>query len=84
MDADRARRGWDGQFLWLAKRCHSGRIPHGQAIENEAIFVNAAHDFPQRVRYLRTTTGIDAEVSLADGSKPVRWSYRRSGSPTVK
>ena len=26
--------------------------------------------------------GQDAEVSLADGSKPVRWSYRRTGRPT--
>lgn len=49
---------------------------------SEVTFVNAAHDFPQRIRYQRTATGIDAEVSLADGSKPMRWSYRRSGSPT--
>ena len=48
----------------------------------EVEFTNPSHDFPQRVRYVRTTTGLDAEVSLADGSKPVRWSYRRTGSPT--
>ena len=40
-------------------------------------FVNAAHDYPQRVRYTLTDTGLDAEISLADGSKPNRWSYRR-------
>lgn len=50
--------------------------------ESEIIFANPAHDFPQRVRYIRTATGIDAEVSLADGTRPMRWSYRRSGSPT--
>lgn len=50
----------------------------------EITFINAAHDYPQRVRYVRTPTGIDAEVSLADGSKPTRWSYRRSGSPIAK
>ncbi len=46
----------------------------------EITFVNAAHDYPQRVRYVRTTTGIDAEISLADGSKPTRWSYRAMGA----
>ena len=42
-------------------------------------FVNAGHDYPQRVRYVATDTGLDAEVSLADGSKPERWSYKRTG-----
>ena len=41
-------------------------------------FVNAGHDYPQRVRYVVTDTGLDAEVSLADGSKPERWSYKRT------
>ena len=51
-----------------------------QADERSITFVNAKHDYPQRVRYVRTETGMDAEVSLADGSKPTRWSYRRSGT----
>lgn len=42
-------------------------------------FVNGAHDYPQRVRYVRTEAGVEAEVSLADGSKANRWSYRRPG-----
>jgi hypothetical protein len=41
-------------------------------------FVNSAHDYPQRVRYVVTDSGLDAEISLADGSKPNRWSYRRT------
>jgi len=41
-------------------------------------FVNAGHDFPQRVHYLATDAGLDAEVSLADGSKAERWSYKRT------
>ena len=40
-----------------------------------------SHDYPQRVRYVVTETGLDAEVSLADGSKPNRWSYRRTAGP---
>lgn len=46
-------------------------------------FVNSNHDYPQRVRYVVTESGLDAEVSLADGSKPNRWSYRRRGEAAV-
>jgi hypothetical protein len=53
--------------------------------ENSITFVNTSHDFPQRVRYVRSVAGIDAEVSLADGSKADRWSYRRTaGGPNGK
>lgn len=47
-------------------------------------FVNASHDYPQRVRYVVTETGLDAEVSLADGSNPNRWSYRRTAGAAPK
>jgi len=47
-------------------------------------FVDSSHDYPQRVRYVATETGIDAEISLADGSKAERWSYRRTASLPVK
>jgi ABC-type sugar transport system substrate-binding protein len=46
-------------------------------------FVNPSHDYPQRVRYAMSETGLDAEVSLADGSNPNRWSYQRTaGAPS--
>jgi hypothetical protein len=46
-------------------------------------FVNTSHDYPQRVRYVVTDMGLDAEISLADGSKAVRWTYRRTaGAPS--
>jgi hypothetical protein len=48
---------------------------------NSVTFANPAHDYPQRVRYARTADGIQAETSLADGSKPMTWSYRRPGPP---
>ena len=44
-------------------------------------FVNAGHDYPQRIRYEQTGDGLNAEVSLSDGSKANRWTYRRSGTP---
>jgi hypothetical protein len=41
-------------------------------------FENAAHDYPQRVRYWRDGELLMAEISLADGSKPQRWRYERA------
>ena len=48
-------------------------------------FDNPANDYPQRVRYKRTASGVDAEISLIDGTRPMRWSYRRpaAGQPTI-
>lgn len=40
-------------------------------------FVNAGHDYPQRIRYWREGEQLMAEISLADGGKPMRWVYRR-------
>lgn len=40
-------------------------------------FENRAHDYPQVVRYWREGDVLMAEISLADGSKPNRWTYRR-------
>ena len=39
-------------------------------------FENRAHDYPQVVRYWREGDLLMAEISLADGSKPQRWTYR--------
>lgn len=41
-------------------------------------FENRAHDYPQRIRYWREGADLLAETSLADGSKPKRWHYRRA------
>ena len=44
---------------------------------NAIEFVNATHDFPQRIRYELKGDRLEAEISLIDGSKPVRWTYVR-------
>lgn len=44
----------------------------------ELSFENRAHDYPQRVRYWREGEMLMAEISLLDGSKPVRWAYSRT------
>jgi hypothetical protein len=50
-----------------------GRVLSANAIE----FANAKHDYPQRIRYELKDGRLDAEISLIDGSKSVRWSYSR-------
>lgn len=42
-------------------------------------FHNAANDYPQRVRYWREGELLNAEISLEDGTRPMRWSFRRMG-----
>jgi ABC-type sugar transport system substrate-binding protein len=78
----RVERGADGglSFYGSPKGAPPVAFRATEAGPDRITFVNAAHDFPQRVSYVRTTTGIEAEVSLADGSKAMRWSYRRQGS----
>ena len=58
-----------------------------KAVESDAksiTFVNAGHDYPQRVRYAVTDSGLDAEISLTDGSNPNKWSYRRTAGAAPK
>ena len=43
-------------------------------------FGNQFHDYPQRIRYWREGEELLAEISLADGSRPRRWRYRRMGN----
>ena len=78
----RIERGADGTMTFYGSP--KGAAPVGfkatDADSKSITFVNEAHDYPQRVRYELTASGLDAEVSPADGSKPNRWSYRRGGS----
>ena len=80
----RIERGTDGGLTFYGSP--KGASPVGfKAVEGDGksiTFVNASHDYPQRVRYVVTETGLNAEVSLADGSNPNRWSYRRTAGAT--
>lgn len=42
-----------------------------------ATFENISHDYPQRIQYARDGETLTATISLIDGSKPMRWVYRR-------
>lgn len=43
-------------------------------------FHNVANDYPQRVRYWREGELLKAEISLADGTRPTRWTFSRMGN----
>ena len=80
----RIERGADGSLTFYGSPKGAPAVGF-KAVESDAksiTFVNSAHDYPQRVRYVAADGGIDAEVSLADGTKPNKWSYRRTaGAP---
>jgi hypothetical protein len=82
----RIERGTDGAVTFYGSP--KGAAPVGfiatEADSKSITFANASHDYPQRVRYVVTEAGLDAEVSLADGSKPSRWSYRRTAGNSSK
>jgi hypothetical protein len=42
-----------------------------------ATFENVAHDYPQRIRYVRDGDTMIATISRIDGSKAMSWTYRR-------
>jgi hypothetical protein len=43
----------------------------GEGVE----FANAAHDYPQRIRYWREGDKLRARISVLDGSRAVEWTY---------
>jgi len=42
-----------------------------------ATFENPGHDYPQRIHYVRDGDTLTATISRIDGSKPMRWTFRR-------
>lgn len=69
----------DGTIAFWAAPGGIGRTRFALASANarEIVFANPANDYPQRIRYWREGEALNAEISLADGSKPMRWTYRR-------
>ena len=75
----RLQAGADGVPAYLAQP--GGRPPvafrlvaHGAG---SATFENGQHDFPQRIRYVRTGNDMVATISLLDGSNAMSWTFRR-------
>ena len=82
----RIEKATDGTIILFASP--GGRTPVSfratKASATSAEFTNAAHDYPQRIRYELEDGRLNAEISLIDGSKPVRWSYVREAAPTPR
>lgn len=75
----RVQAGADGVPVYLAQPGGAAPVAfrlvqHGAA---SATFENAAHDYPQRIEYVRKGGTLTATISLIDGTKPMRWVYRR-------
>ena len=79
----RIERGADGRLTFYAspKGVPATAFAAVEVGDGSAVFENRAHDYPQRVRYWKTNGGIAAEISLADGSKPVRYDFKPLGGP---
>jgi hypothetical protein len=64
--------------FWAAPNGGSRTLFGWQPDEEPGLtFFNLANDYPQRIRYWREGDALMAEISMADGSKRVRWTYRR-------
>lgn len=75
----RVQAGADGVPVYLAQP--GGAAPVAFRLVRQgpasARFENAAHDYPQRIDYVRDGDTLTATISLIDGTKPMRWMYRR-------
>jgi Domain of unknown function (DUF6265) len=71
-------------FIAIAGDQKPVRFTAASAKPNEIIFENAAHDFPQRIRYWREGRELRAEISLIDGSKAVPFAFTPMGAPDAK
>jgi hypothetical protein len=71
--------GADGRLAYIAQP--GGGAPVAFALvqreATSATFENAAHDYPQRIRYVRDGDTMTATISAIDGSKAQSWTFQR-------
>jgi len=82
----RVELGADGKVvLWASPQGRQAvRFEGARTTASTIEFVNAKHDYPQRIRYELKGGKLEAEISLIDGSRPVRWTYMREGDATTR
>jgi len=75
----RIEQGPGGKLILYASPNGRAALPfEADKVSATAIeFVNASHDYPQRIRYELKGERLHARISLLDGSKAVEWSYDR-------
>lgn len=71
--------GANGKLVYWASPDGGARVAFTEVSRGaqEIVFANTAHDYPQRIRYWREGETLNAEISLSDGSKGMRWQYKR-------
>lgn len=67
-------------YCALPKGQTGGCFKATKVTENEIVFENDAHDYPQRIRYWRDGKALAAEISLKDGTKASQWRYAPMGN----
>ncbi|AGH48717.1 hypothetical protein G432_04950 [Sphingomonas sp. MM-1] len=69
----------DGTLTYFAMPRGQAAVPFRlvRADKGEAMFENAANDFPQRIHYRREGDTLVATISTLDGARVERWHYRR-------
>ncbi|MBK7284377.1 MAG: hypothetical protein IPI83_08420 [Sphingomonadales bacterium] len=77
----RIERGTDGVLTFWGSPGGAKPVPFRMvsSTATEIVFANPAHDYPQRIHYWRDGKLLNAEISLADGSKSLRWTYSAMG-----
>jgi hypothetical protein len=77
-ESTRIQRKPDGTLSYFAQPKGGVAVEFPMAVSSDAAieFANAAHDFPQRIRYWREGQLLMAEISRMDGSDAVRFNYR--------
>ena len=77
----RIERGADGRLSFFASPNGAPQtgFKAAKVSDQEVVFENAGHDFPQRVRYWKTPSGISAEIAKTDGSNAIRYDFEPMG-----
>lgn len=71
--------GADGTLAYIAQPGGGAPVAFPLVAHDaaSATFENAAHDYPQRIRYVRDGGTLTATISVIDGSKAMSWTYKR-------
>lgn len=75
----RLQAGGDGVPAYVAQP-QGGAPVAFRLVRHDAVsarFENPAHDYPQRIDYVRTGDTLTATISVIDGTKSRSWTYRR-------
>lgn len=75
----RIQAGEDGVPVYFAQPGGRPAVPFRLTSRDgtSATFENPQHDFPQRIRYVRTGDAMTATISALDGSNAMTWRFLR-------